>query len=80
MRRIISVICANTMMLGGGYFAITLAAHLMHWVVIISAGVSVLGLLWLWEDFLSPLMRRGRARHADHKENDDGSGLYRRAA
>jgi len=69
------------MTLVGGYFAATLAVQLMHWVVIISAGISLIGMLWLWEDFLAPRIDLGKPAHADrHGERGDGAGIYRQTA
>ena len=54
MRRTISFLCASAMLVFGAYFAWSLSGHVLHWPVIGSAGLAVLGVLWLWEDFISP--------------------------
>lgn len=54
MRRTISFLCASAMLVLGAYFAWRLSGHVLHWPVIGSAGLAVLGALWLWDDFVSP--------------------------
>lgn len=60
MRRTISFLCASAMLVLGAYFAVSLSRHVLHWPVIGSAGLAVLGMLWLWEDFISPRRRADR--------------------
>lgn len=79
MRRLISFFIAVIMTAAGGYFAVTLAAHMMHWVVIVSAGLCVIGLLWLWEDFGRPIFRRARAGAAGRTAQTPDDGMKRAA-
>lgn len=60
MRRAISFLCASAMLVFGATFAVSLSRHVLHWPVIGSAGLAVLGVLWLWEDFISPRFRADR--------------------
>ena len=62
MRRIISFVVASALLIGGVYIMVLEAtARVMSNRVFLGGGfIAILGVIWLWEDFVAPMVRRKR--------------------